>query len=261
MNKTGETLSIGSLTYTINPKDDFFRGVPTILNSEEAALVIAEKIFNSIPDGEKWVDLDFGPKDDKDVNGNRLSLYFNGEGPKGYRKADDIIWLRPEDYCDERAQFIDDGAGSNDVKQGEIGDCWFIGALSVLATKDELLRGGASQLKNLGEDCEVDNKLAFGLSKGVYPPIFHFYRKKGIYVMRFFKEFKWRYVIIDDRLPCSKTNRIPVFGKCTNLHELWVPLIEKAYAKIHGCYETLISGFIDDALTDLTGLVAEKIKT
>jgi hypothetical protein len=40
---------------------------------------------------------------------------------------------------------------------------------------------------------------------------------------------------------------------------LWVPLLEKAYAKLHGCYETLISGFIDDALNDLTGLVAEKL--
>ena len=39
-----------------------------------------------------------------------------------------------------------------------------------------------------------------------------------------------------------------------------MPLIEKAYAKIHNCYEALISGFIDDALSDLTGFVAEKIR-
>ena len=38
-------------------------------------------------------------------------------------------------------------------------------------------------------------------------------------------------------------------------------MVEKAYAKFHGCYETLISGFIDDALNDLSGLVAEKIRT
>lgn len=102
--------------------------------------------------------------------------------------------------------------------------------------------------------------MAFDLSKGVYPPIFHMYRRKGIYVLRFFKDFKWKYVIIDDRLPCGKNNAQPVFGKCKNLHELWVPLIEKAYAKLHGCYETLISGFIDDGLSDLTGLVAEKFQ-
>lgn len=43
------------------------------------------------------------------------------------------------------------------------------------------------------------------------------------------------------------------------MNENWVCLIEKAYAKLHGCYEALISGFIDDAMTDLTGFVAEKI--
>ena len=83
------------------------------------------------------------------------------------------------------------------------------------------------------------------------------YRKKGLYVFRFFKNFRWVYVITDDRLPCQ--NERPVFGTCKNLNELWVPLIEKAYAKLHGCYQSLISGFIDDALTELTGLVAEKI--
>jgi len=38
-----------------------------------------------------------------------------------------------------------------------------------------------------------------------------------------------------------------------------VPMIEKAYAKLHGCYETLISGFLDDALFDMTGFVSEKL--
>ena len=42
----------------------------------------------------------------------------------------------------EEPKFIDDGLAANDVKQGKLGDCWFIGALSVIATRDELLRGG-----------------------------------------------------------------------------------------------------------------------
>jgi len=67
-------------------------------------------------------------------------------------------------------------------------------------------------------------------------------------------------VIIDDRIPCFSATNKPVFGRCAELQELWVPLIEKAYAKLHGCYETLVSGFIDDALTDMSGLVAEKIQ-
>jgi hypothetical protein len=40
---------------------------------------------------------------------------------------------------------------------------------------------------------------------------------------------------------------------------LWVALIEKAYAKTHGCYEQLISGYIDEGIFDLTAFQAEKI--
>lgn len=104
----------------------------------------------------------------------------------------------------------------------------------------------------------IDAEAAGMLSSGVYPPIFHKFRSQGIYVIRFFKDTKWRYVIIDDRLPVYKGNKQLVFGKCASADELWVPLIEKAYAKLHGCYQTLISGFIDDGLADMTALVCEK---
>jgi calpain len=77
-------------------------------------------------------------------------------------------------------------------------------------------------------------------SNGVYPSIFHVYRIKGIFVFRFFKNFKWLYVIIDDRIPTieggDNYTRKPAFGHCTDPGEVWVPLIEKAYAKLHGCY-------------------------
>jgi len=128
----------------------------------------------------------------------------------------------------------------------------------VIATKDELLRGRAERVApemiNL-----LDADTASMLSSGVYPPIFHKYRRKSIYVIRFFKNNAWRYVIIDDRLPTYKGNQQLVFGKCTSNDELWVPLIEKAYAKLHGCYQTLISGFIDDGLADMTAMVCEKL--
>jgi len=96
------------------------------------------------------------------------------------------------------------------------------------------------------------------LSTGVYPPIFHKFRNHSIFVLRFYKNHSWRYVIIDDRLPVYKANKQLVFGRCAEAEELWVPLIEKAYAKLHGCYQTLISGFIDDGLSDLTAMVCEK---
>lgn len=51
-----------------------------------------------------------------------------------------------------------------------------------------------------------------------------------------------------------------VFAKCVNEEELWVPLIEKAYAKLFGCYEALKAGNIDEGLVDMTGLACEKVE-
>ena len=95
------------------------------------------------------------------------------------------------------------------------------------------------------------------MTHGVWPPMFHFLKKYGIYVMRFFKDFGWKYVVIDDRLAC-KDGEI-LYGKCSDATELWVPMIEKGLAKIHNCYQALTSGDIGQGLADMTGMVAKKI--
>ena len=175
-----------------------------------------------------------------------------------------IEWMRPKEFIDDKTKtgaFLSEDAGSNDVCQGQIGDCWFIGAMSVLATRDELLYGGAATAGSLiRPGMMVDKNMAQMFSSGVYPPIFQKFRSHHIYVLRFFKEYAWRYVIIDDQLPCFSGNGDLVFAKCKDEYELWVPLIEKAYAKLFGCYQTLISGFIDDGLHDMTSFVCEKKK-
>jgi calpain, invertebrate len=89
---------------------------------------------------------------------------------------------------------------------------------------------------DIDENIEVNKEIAINFSNGVYPSIFHVYRYKGMFVFRFYKNFKWVYVIIDNRIPRNEGNLSPVFGHCKDNHELWVPLIEKAYAKLHGCY-------------------------
>src|SRR5690349_16522877 len=96
--KKGEELKVGELTYIIVPDQDYFRGIPTILNSEEAALVVVEKISNSLKAGFKFFDQDFGPKNPKDAKGSATSLYFDGNPPNGYRRPEDIEWRRPEEF-------------------------------------------------------------------------------------------------------------------------------------------------------------------
>jgi len=119
--------------------------------------------------------------------------------------------------------------------------------MSVLATRDELLIGGRKGME-YDPDMIVDKDIASILSKGVYPPIFHKFRSIGLYVIRLFKNFTWIYVIVDERFPVDKKTNKMVFGRCRSKHELWVPMIEKAYAKMHGCYENLISGYVDEGI-------------
>jgi hypothetical protein len=103
-------------------------------------------------------------------------------------------------------------------------------------------------------DMIVDKEISTNLSKGIFPPIFHKFRSRGIYVLKYFKDFKWIYVIIDERLPVKTVTTDKgkeyklVFGGCSDPLEMWVQLIEKGYAKLHGCYGNLISGYIDEGI-------------
>lgn len=144
----------------------------------------------------------------------------------------------------QEPKFIIGDASANDVRQGAFGDCWFIGALSVLATRDNLLRGCGEYIPKEMVDL-VDANGANSCSIGVFPPIFHKYRSKGIYCLRFFKNEQWCYVIIDRRLCVWKDTKKRYLSSCKDIKELWVALIEKAYAKLFGCFEALTGGFID----------------
>lgn len=245
---------------TLNDEDYFQHdSFTTIMNSDYAALTRWEQLVGTLKQQDKFYDVEFGPKDENDEKGSKMSLYSNGTAPPGYIKPEQIWWIRPEEFVGSKNYaFTHDEASSNEVIQGALGDCWFISALSVLATRDELLEGGLSKYK-ITKDFVVTPKIALEMTEGVYPPIFRGYQKYGLYVFKFFKNFNWRYVIIDDRIPCYKSNKTPVFGRWKDISELWVPLIEKAYAKLHHWYESLVSGFIDDGLSELTGFVAEKI--
>jgi hypothetical protein len=85
------------------------------LNSEIAALVQAERMYNEVDhyktyeedddedDGEEpeklFYDKDFGPKFKGDLDGSRFALYCDGKPPKpSFIDPANILWLRPHSY-------------------------------------------------------------------------------------------------------------------------------------------------------------------
>lgn len=67
-------------------------------------------------------------------------------------------------------------------------------------------------------------------------------------VLRF--QGEWVPVVIDDWIPCESPGK-PAFATSRKGNELWVSILEKAYAKMHGSYEALEGGLVQDALVDL----------
>ncbi len=63
---------------------------------------------------------------------------------------------------------------------------------------------------------------------------------------------------MDDWIPYEGHGK-PAFATSHKGNELWVSILEKAHAKLHGSYKALKKGVVHDALVDLTGGAGEKI--
>jgi len=116
-----------------------------------------------------------------------------------------------------------------DISQGALGNCWFCGSLAAVAEKPRLV-------KRLFVD---------GCSKrGELSPV-------GVYLIRLCDGGEWRFVVLDDHFPCNSANMLAYSGARRN--QLWVPLVEKAFAKLRGCYEETEGGSPSEGLRLLTG--------
>jgi calpain-15 len=77
------------------------------------------------------------------------------------------------------------------------------------------------------------------------------YNEEGVYRVKICKNGEWQSITIDDYFPCYPDGG-PIFSSSKS-EDLWVLILEKAYAKVHGTYFALRGGYTMEAVSDLTG--------
>lgn len=100
--------------------------------------------------------------------------------------------------------FMKNDLKSTDIVQGNLGDCWYVSALSIITQNDEYIKG---------KSFEKLKRQPSMLTDGIHPPLFHLFRKYGLYVFKFFKKFKPVYVIIDELFPVEAFSGTLIFAK------------------------------------------------
>ncbi|KAK2974456.1 hypothetical protein RJ640_013198 [Escallonia rubra] len=196
------------------------------INERMLSVELAVKEALSARGESNFTDQEFPPND--------RSLFLDPSNPPSKLQVVSE-WMRPpeivkENHLDTRPCLFSGAANPSDVCQGRLGDCWFLSAVAVLT--------------------EVSR-----ISEVIITPD---YNEEGIYTVRFCIQGEWVPVVVDDWIPCESPGK-PAFATSRKGNELWVSLLEKAYAKLHGSYEALEGGLVQDALVDLTGGAGEEI--
>ncbi|XP_051521013.1 calpain-9-like [Myxocyprinus asiaticus] len=141
-----------------------------------------------------------------------------------------VEWKRPKEIC-PFPQFIVDGATRMDICQGVLSDCWFLSAVASLSLYPSLM------------DRVIPSGQSF--QQGY----------NGSFCFRFWQYGEWIKIRIDDRLP-TRNGRL-MYLRSAKEDEFWSALLEKAYAKLNGGYNSLNMGFPHEAMADMTGGITE----
>ena len=138
-----------------------------------------------------------------------------------------IEWCRAAEIFDSENFHVFECATSdkfkisaNDIQQGSIGDCYFLSVIGSLCDKYN------SKGQHLLED------LFLHTSK----------TKEHVYGVYFFINGVWELVLVDDYFPYVGSGFKQFAFASSQGNEIWVSIMEKAWAKINGCYAKIGCG-------------------
>ena len=160
-----------------------------------------------------WEDVSF-PAEGPSLGGGLEERYFS-----------EVVWLRAG--AQPGASLFGRSIAPGEVVEGELDDCYLVGALTLLAQDAAAVRGLFKQPR-----CDDAS---------------------GRHSVFFWRQGERVEVEVDDRIPCHLSSRKPIFARCRSSAGFWVQIVEKAYAKLHGSYANLSGGNTAEALHDLTG--------
>mmetsp|Transcript_29289 Transcript_29289/g.85881 ORF Transcript_29289/g.85881 Transcript_29289/m.85881 type:complete len:491 (-) Transcript_29289:376-1848(-) len=160
------------------------------------------------------------------------------DGKSAAQLESELEWRRASEYFTEkltddekkrrvRVKLFEGGVHPKDVAQGQLGNCWLITAFACMAEHPAII------------------KKAF-VTKRANP--------WGKYKVSLFdgRRREWVTVSVDENIPIVKASGRPLFAD-PNGRELWVLMLEKAFAKFCGSYTTLKGGHVLWAFNAITG--------
>ncbi|CAL1155761.1 unnamed protein product [Cladocopium goreaui] len=167
-----------------------------------------------------FIDPDFPPSDES------LGENYRQDVPKEWVRA---IYLRGHQ---EQPVLFEDMEPAN-VCQGGCGDCWLIAAIAAVAEFPSFIKDHLFSGKELSQE--------------------------GKYEIRLYNWWagEFQTITVDDRIPCKQRKGLepkpyPLFAQVPD-REVYVPILEKAFAKFHGSYKALGGGAQSLAFLAMTG--------
>jgi len=159
---------------------------------------------------------------------SQASLYFPSSSSKSIAlKWTNCVWKRINELPKYTKPVIyTENISPNDIIQGTLSDYYFLSALGILAETPSLI-------SPLFVNTEIN--------------------EYGVFGVRMYRDGIEKIIIVDNYFPCT-TDGTPLFSHSKE-NELWVMILEKAWAKLHLSYSLIDrnTAQIDSILETLTG--------